>query len=183
LSQSSLEHLGLNHSGLEKDSEGIESVCPLCELMYTMLARSNFLAIVIGFYLTVGVAQITDFIEQKEIGDVKTKAMTALLHPATVSDAYFATRILKSINAVEYNCNCAAIEKFLGQPTSSLAAYYGVSTAATCGCNLRPSEEVVHAAINGIQVSNRYIYFKALLKISRIFLTIKYLCLSRSPAV
>lgn len=130
-----------------------------------MLARSNFLAILIGFYLTVGGAQITDFIEQKEIGDVKMKAMTALLHPATVSDAYFATRILKSINVAEYNCNCAAIEKFLGQATSSLDAYYGVSTAATCGCNLRPSQEVVDAAINGIKVLNIYIYFRALLNV------------------
>jgi hypothetical protein len=151
--------------------------------MYSMLARSNFLAILIGFYLTVGVAQITDFIEQKEIGDVKTKAMTALLHPATVSDAYFATRILKSINVAEYNCNCAAIEEFLRQPTSSLAAYYGVSTAATCGCNLRPSQEVVDAAINGIQVFNSYIYLKVFTKILHIFLTIAYLYLSRSPTI
>ena len=131
--------------------------------MFSMLARSNFLAILIGFYLTVGGAQITDFIEQREIGDVKTKAMTAMLHPATVSDAYFATRILKSIKVAEYNCNCAAIEKLLGQATSSLAAYYGVSSAATCGCNLRPSQEVVEAAINGMKVFNSYFLLKALL--------------------
>lgn len=126
--------------------------------MCSMLARSNFLAILIGFYLTVGVAQITDFIEPKEIGDVKTKAMTALLHPATVSDAYFATRILKSINVAEYNCNCAAIEKFLGQATSSLAAYYGVSTSATCGCNLRPAQATVDEAINGMKVRSMCIF-------------------------
>lgn len=110
--------------------------------------------IFIFFCLILSDAQISSIIDQTEIGVVKARASAYLSLPSTLSDAYYATEVLKSVGVTGFQCNCPAIENLAKQDVSILDAYYGASSASTCGCNVNLSAEMQNLAASGLEVIN-----------------------------
>ena len=103
-------------------------------------------------------AQITHSIERGEIELVKARSVAALRNPPLLSDVFYATQVLQAVQVTEFSCNCEIIEKLLRQPSSVLEAYYGVASAASCGCNAQTTTAIAAEAISGLKVDLNVIF-------------------------
>ena len=117
-----------------------------------MVHHGCLIAALVGFCMTFSHAQISEIISIQEIGNYKSLALTALSHPKTLSDTFYATQILKSVKASGFSCNCASIAKMISQATSNLVVYYGVMTSESCGCTAGVSEAIKTSAMSGLKV-------------------------------
>ena len=127
------------------------------KIVLSMDTRSCFIAFIVGYCLSFGNAEISDFFGAREMEAIKLSATATLSHPATLGDAYFSAKILRSVDTAGYSCNCAAIDKLFNQASSNLDIYYGVASSQACSCNLEVSSNFKSDAINGLKVTSCFL--------------------------
>ena len=112
--------------------------------------------VIVGYCLSLTNAQISEHFEYQQMDALKLVARAALSQPSTLGDAYFASQILKSVDATGPKCNCAAIGEHFDRVQSNIDVYYGVESSLACGCAIDVPVNLKSAAINGLQV---FIFF------------------------
>lgn len=135
----------------------------------SMISATLGFVVVIGCYLSCSDSLITNSIGRGEIELIKARSFAAIRNPTSLSEAFYALQILKAAQVTEFPGNCEIIEKLLQQPSSILDAYYGVTSAASCGCSTQITSALAAESIIGLKVDACLISFTVLMIICMTF--------------
>ena len=134
-----------------------------------MISATLGFVVVIGCYLSCSDSLITNSIGRGEIEQMKERSFATLRNPRVLSETFFALQILNAAQVTEFPRNCDIIEKSLQQPSSILDAYYGVTSAAACGCRAQITSAIAAESIIGLKVDLCLISFTVLMIICMTF--------------
>ena len=110
-------------------------------------------SILLQIFLNICDGQITSHLDQSEIAAFRSTAENTLLHPKSLQDAYFATRLLKTLDVSAISCDCEDLLSLLSKQSEHFQIFYGTAAYTSCVCgDFAPSEMVKKAVEAGMKV-------------------------------
>lgn len=101
-------------------------------------------------------AQISSFVSKNDIESATAQAKLILGSPKSVSDAYYAGKLLKAIDKKSISCNCGSLASLIASVKSPREVYYGLAAGQTCGCSGLSAPSELEATIrDNLQVRIR----------------------------
>jgi hypothetical protein len=115
--------------------------------------RGYYLTVVLlGFFLSVGYAEISTIFSVEEVSGIKAKALSSLSRPGSLHDAFYSVQILEATKVAQYSCDCASIKRLINGKTSNIDTYYGISSSNACKCGVEASSDAKAAVVSGLKV-------------------------------
>jgi len=79
-------------------------------------------------------AQLLSYVRSNAVDNFIRRAGNILRSPESLSDAYYATRILESLNNSEHQCDCKTIAELAASSIDSYDAFHAGRIRSKCGC-------------------------------------------------
>ena len=108
---------------------------------------------VLGVSASIVNSQISAYISTAEINVIKDFSLATLISPQSLSDAYYAAKVLEASNVKGFSCGCSTIGSLLKIASSNIDRYYGITSSKKCGCNIE-IPDVSSTALDGLKVSS-----------------------------